>query len=163
MKHSERIEWKKCSECSRGPTGMICHEWCLTLLKANIVPINLNLSRIFRSKYVWENVRWLPQGGDREGGKWRVKSGGKGRRMCVCLHPMPVPLFLFVAFHHPSQPTIVPPPPTSPACKEPGREAYSVRHIDRVSGEAADGSWIKWILSWRLQGRLERKIRPLRW
>lgn len=81
----------------------------------------------------------------------------RGRRKCrkgrmwICLHHMPRSLFLFAGAQPPNQPSHL--LRSALPAQSRAQEAYSLRHIDRVSGEAATGTWITWIMSHRLQGR----------
>lgn len=165
MKHTERGVLEKPSQVQQGYsfTGLIYPEWCLTPLKAHILPLHLNPHWIFRSRKRLRISQVPPSGCGWRVKKGRMKLGKKRRRMWVWLHHMLVSLFLFAGAESPHFTLLINPPPPSPAFTEQAQEAYSVRHIDRVSGEAATGTRITWIMSHRLQGWLGTEIRSSRW
>lgn len=166
MKHTERGELKKLSQVHQrySFTGLIYPEWCLTPLKAHILPLHLNPSWIFRSRTHLRISQVPPLGWGWRGKKQRMKRGKEEED--VGLSPSHAYVSVLVCwgtvspFHPPNQ---TPPSlhPTMPVQSQ-AQEAYSVRHIDKVSGEAATGTRITWIMNQRLQGWLGTEIRVLR-
>lgn len=141
-------------------TGLICPEWCLTPLKAHILPMHLNLGWIFCSTRRPTISQVPPSGGGGGDGEEEKKGGwGEKRRTWVCLRRLRLSLVLVCScnvspFHPHNQPPTSSTPPQSRA-----QEAFSVRHTDRVSGETATGTPITWIMSQRLRGWLGTEIR----
>lgn len=136
MKHAERGELEKHSRVQQGCsfTGLIYPEWCLTSLKAHILPLHLNLSWIFRSTRRLRISQVPPSGWGWRGEKNAGWSGEKRKNVGLSNH-MLVSLLLFAGAESPRFTLLNnTPPPLHPALPAQSRaqEAYSVRHRQGV-------------------------------
>lgn len=172
MKQAERGELKHLSwlHAGCGFTGLICPEWFLTPLKAHILPMHLNPSWIFRWKKKTSpnksgvSLRVEMKKKEKEGTGWSAeRAGGRKEEEDVGSSPSHACVSVLVCrgtdsvFHPPNQ---APPPPEQSRVQE---ASYSVRHSDRVAGEAATATRITRIMSHTLQERLWTGIGAVRW